>query len=354
MTYRLLPNALHFSEFQGGFHGTCGETALATAMVCSTPPIEDTQEAIDLMLSMTHELIGLGWASSSGSTTTQHLRDEAVRRGFSPDSSSFISFQQPLANSAAFHNLLLSTAGVKPIVIEIAKAGVLEGNSVQYHFICVVGITDAGYICNDGDNPNISSHLVTYSWAQLESAVPCGVLVLDMKTSGGSAMPVPAGWSDNGTTLKDPSGKIVTLGFRQYILDNAWDAADVVVTSDKGVSEVELANSSHGAGDIQYFRYSQLSYTQKEGVFKTWLGSEAAWMRDQIGALSQQAASKDAEISSLESQIAALQSQIAALKSQPTSTVDPSVKTALSAALQLVQPSATVASDLQAALKTLP
>ena len=347
MTTRILPNALHFSEFQGGFHGTCGETALATAMVCSTPPIEDTQEAIDLMLSMTHELIGLGWASSSGSTTTQHLRDEAVRRGFSPDSSSFISFQQPLANSAAFHNLLLSTAGVKPIIIEIARAGVLEGNAVQYHFICIVGITDAGYICNDGDNPNITSHLVTYSWAQIEAAVPCGVLVLEMKTSGGSAMPVPAGWHDNGSTLTDPTGKAVMHGFRQYILDHAWDANDLVVSGDMGVDEVELANTSHGKGDVQFFRYSQLSYTAKEGVFKTWLGSEAAYMRGQISA-------QNDEITSLQQQVAALNAQIAALKSQPATTVDPSVKTALSAAANLLQPYGTALSDVQNAIKTLP
>ena len=43
---KLLPNAQHFAEFYGNFHGTCGETALATALVCATPHIESKQDAI--------------------------------------------------------------------------------------------------------------------------------------------------------------------------------------------------------------------------------------------------------------------------------------------------------------------
>src|SRR5690242_2824657 len=157
---RMLPNAVHFKEFQNdpisGHHytGTCGETALATAMVCATPQIESTQDAINLMMSLARQMISKGWASSpNGSTTTAHLHDEAVLRGFVPDKN-YISFKQPL-DPNWFHPLLLEWAGLKPIVIEIARAynlHSLNGGSdeagVQYHFICIVGIDPDGYWVN--------------------------------------------------------------------------------------------------------------------------------------------------------------------------------------------------------------
>ena len=216
----MCPNALHFSEFQGGYHGTCGETALATALVCASPPIEDTQQAINLMLSMTKELIGLGWASSNGSTTTAHLHDEALRRGFHPDESTFISFSNSIP-ATKLHNLLLQTAGVKPVILEIARAYALPGDEsgVDYHFICVVGISPQGYICNDGDNSAIAAHLVTYSWSQIEAAAPCGVLVIEEQGAG--VQGVPAGWRDDGVTLTAPNGFTAQHAFRAYILAHA-------------------------------------------------------------------------------------------------------------------------------------
>lgn len=88
----------------------------------------------------------------------------------------------------ALHTLLLAEAGIRPIVLEIARAGQLNsynGGSdeagVQYHFICVVGIDANGYWCNDGDNSAITDHLVLYPWSELQQAVPCGVLVLNMQ-----------------------------------------------------------------------------------------------------------------------------------------------------------------------------
>lgn len=203
-TTRMLPNAVHFREFQNdpvtGHHytGTCGETALATAMVCASPPIESTQQAIDLMMAMTREMMGLGWAGKpNGETTTAHLHDEAIRRGFSIEASSYISYQEPL-DLNALHTLLLAEAGVRPIVLEVARAGNLNsyngGNDepgVQYHFICVVGIDPDGYWCNDGDNSAITQHLVLYPWSELEQARPCGVLVLNMQEASPVATQQP-------------------------------------------------------------------------------------------------------------------------------------------------------------------
>lgn len=349
MTYRILPNALHFSEFQGGYHGTCGETALATAMVCASPQIESTADAISLMLSMTRQLIGLGWASSSGSTTTQHLRDEAIRRGFTPDAADFISFQQPLANLTTFHSLLLSVAGVKPIVIEIANAGVLEGNTVQYHFICIVGITDAGYICNDGDNPAITSHLVTYSWQQLVNAVPCGVLVIDMEPQGVLTVPVPAGWTDANSVLTDPDGNKIALGFREMVLNwpGGWESDNHAITpsDDAGAgSSVEYANASIGKGTRRLFRYRGLGWspTFNSGQpYKVWIGKELL--------------AREQQVTALEATIASLRDQIAKLQAQPVpAPLDPAIKQALSDAAATLAPQVKLGQELADALTKLP
>lgn len=229
----MLPNALHFSEFQGGYHGTCGETALATALVCSTPQIESTQDAINLMLSMTKEMIGLGWAAANGSTTMSHLHDEAVRRGFHPDESTLITYT-PSIPVDELHNRLLQEAGVKPVVIEIARAYALPGDEagVDYHYICVVGISPQGYVCNDGDNSAISSHLVTYSWAEIEAASPCAVMTLEMAHTMG----IPAGWSDDGSILRAPNGEVLEHAFRDFVLNHpAWDPMLLPVGGDIGI-----------------------------------------------------------------------------------------------------------------------
>lgn len=348
MTYRLLPNALHFSEFQGGYHGTCGETALATALVCATPQIETTADAIALLLSTTRELIGLGWASASGSTTTQHLHDEAIRRGFTPDT--FIGFEQPLP-SAPLHSLLLSTAGVKPIIIEIAQGGNLPGDErgLQYHFICIVGITDAGYICNDGDNPASSAQLVTYSWSQIEAAVPCGLLVIDLQpgnTQGATPMSVPAGWSDNGKdTLHDPSGIPVIGAMRDYVLSHSWDPADTPMGPEQEVEQVEMGNAALAhKGVVQFFKMSgQLSWDGSfngGAAWRTWSGQEENALRGNLAAAS-------AQINTLRQQ---LQAQQAAPAPAP---VDPAVKAALQAAADALAPQVALAQELAAAVAKL-
>lgn len=355
MTTRLLPNALHFSEFQGGYHGTCGETALATAMVCSSAPIESTQDAINLLLSMTREMIGLGWASASGSTPTQRLHDEAIRRGFTPDAGSFISYSEPL-DPAVLHPLLLSTAGIKPIILEIARAGLLPGDEVgvQYHFICIVGITDAGYICNDGDNSQISQHLVTYSWQQIEAAVPCGVLVLEMQQGANTMAGVPSGWTDDGSALHNPvNGFIVKGQIRYQLMQDGHDPLDVPLDNEVSVDQVEEANQGYGPGVVQYFKFSQYSAIPDPAnpgqwkAWRTWVGSEAAFLRSQAQTLRQQ--------------VKAQADEIAALKQQPAPPpvpapipLDPSVKAALSQAISQLQPQVALSSLLSAVLSKLP
>jgi hypothetical protein len=347
MTTRLLPNALHFSEFQNGYHGTCGETALATALVCSTPQIEDTPTAIALMLSLTREMIGLGWAAANGSTTTQRLHDEAVRRKFHPDESSRVDYQEPL-DPNTLHALLLSTAGVKPILLEVARASNLPGDEagVQYHFLCIVGITDAGYICNDGDNAAISQHLITYSWAQIEAATPCGVFALELEQS---SMLIPNGWHDDGAKLVAPNGVPVVGEIRSFLLATIWDPADLPVGPEFYPQLVEVGNPSLGTGAVQFFRISgqvsavPLDLKNPQGAwraFRTWNGQEEAALRSHLDAANQT--------------IQQLQNQPAPAPAPAPAPLDPAVKQALLDAVRVLSPQVSLSQELQAALAKLP
>jgi hypothetical protein len=215
---------------------------------------------------------------------------------------------------------------------------------VQYHFICIVGITDAGYICNDGDNSAISQHLVTYTWQQIENARPCGVLVIEME-QGATPVGIPAGWTDDGTTLRSPDKTPVTLGFRSYILANPWNPADIPLGAAGGVSEVELMNTSHGAGTIQYFRFSQLSWTPQDGVFISWVGAEAQFLRGTVGSL-------QAQVKQLTDELAAAKAQPPVVQQVPTP-IDPAVRQALQSAAQALAPQVTIAQELADALGKL-
>ena len=51
---------------------------------------------------------------------------------------------------------------------------------MHYHFICVVGKCADGYIVMDGDNYLIEQELAIYSYATLQAADICGLLILDV------------------------------------------------------------------------------------------------------------------------------------------------------------------------------
>lgn len=314
MATRMLPNAVHFREFQNdpvtGHHytGTCGETALATAMVCSTPKIESTQDAINLMTSMTREMMSLGWADKpQGSSTTRRLRDEAHRRGFTTEDSNFtdskkvthprfIGYQEPL-DMTWLHEVLLAEAGVRPIILEVARAGNLDsyngGNDergVEYHFICVVGINPDGYICNDGDNSAIAQHLVLYPWSEIEQARPCGILILNMQEAPVATAPatkgVPSGWKDDGKTLTAPNGVVVVQGFRDWVLAHAWDAKNTPLAKEAVISSgsIEPGNAAVGPGSRQDFRFGSLGWTQAWNVYEIAVGQDIVALEKSLAA----------------------------------------------------------------------
>jgi hypothetical protein len=89
-----------------------------------------------------------------------------------------------------------------------------------------------------------------------------------------NTMAIPSGWTDNSTTLTAPNGIIVTLGFRDYIKNNAWNPANVPQRTAEARGPILLSNPSIGSGTRQVFRDCVLIWTPKTNVFMAPLGQE--------------------------------------------------------------------------------
>ena len=332
---RLLPNAQHFREFQTDpvtghyYHNTCGETALATALVCSTVKLESLAETIRLMTDITREMMGLHWADSpEGATTALHLHDEAVRRGFTV-ASPYDQWQDPIPD-ASLHPWLLQWAGIKPIVLMITQAGygltAIDGShperGVQGHFICVVGLADEGYVCNDGDNNVITDHLVIYPWAAIHNAHVTGFLMIEMESA---PVAVPSGWTDVNGVITAPNKEIVVAGFANHIRNTPWESGDwPLEAEEKGVVIEPFGNPGIGSGSRQFFNKHALGWTPSMGVYEIYIGQEHVAALKAIDALKAQLAAVppaadpnpalEAQIADLQKQLGDAQQQIAALK----------------------------------------
>ncbi|MFI5272070.1 MAG: hypothetical protein ACHQ4H_03445, partial [Ktedonobacterales bacterium] len=77
---------------------------------------------------------------------------------------------------------------------------------------------------------------------------------------------VPAGWHDDGTTLTAANGQRVVLGFRAYVLEHPWDAADVPLEAERHVETLSWGDPALGAGTRQMFARTALRWTQQDGV----------------------------------------------------------------------------------------
>jgi hypothetical protein len=131
--------------------------------------------------------------------------------------------------------------------------------------------------------------------------------------SGGNTMStVPQGWTDDGTTLKAPDGTPITLGFRDYVLNNNWDPANIPLEPEQHCDPLEQSNPSLGAGQQQLFRWTTLEYTQARGVFEAWSGQELLWYQKQATQLQSQITDLQKQLSenTLTQEIAALKAKI--------------------------------------------
>lgn len=92
---------------------------------------------------------------------------------------------------------------------------------------------------------------------------------------------VPQGWSDDGTLLRSPDGTPVVLGFRDFVLNTAWDPDDWPLGPEHGASPVEQSDAQSGAGTAQEFRFTRLCWTKARGVYRSRIGQELLWYQDQ-------------------------------------------------------------------------
>src|SRR5258706_6500292 len=107
--------------------------------------------------------------------------------------------------------------------------------------------------------------------------------MLDYVKNGGNMSTVPAGWSDDGTTLRSPEGVPVVLGFRAYILSHPWEQDNWPLGPEAGMVKLEASNPSLGGGTQQMFKKSMLGYT--DHVFEEYVGVELAYTRQQYALL---------------------------------------------------------------------
>jgi len=104
------------------------------------------------------------------------------------------------------------------------------------------------------------------------------------------SMPIPTGWTDNGTELIAPNKHFFVHGFRDHVLNAPnWDAADQPLEEEQEVSQVELhANSGSGSRQLTVGRL--LIYTATKGVKESAAGAEIAACYNLIASLKNQIA----------------------------------------------------------------
>jgi hypothetical protein len=218
------------------YNGTCGECALEVAKA-AIKGLKSNQ--LD-MVAMTHDMAQHGMAGTTGASDMGEIAWEAQRQGLTILHQT--NYNQPLSEN--WHQELLDNAGINPIILEFADAGVLtddvtgahDERGVHYHYIVILNKVAAGYVANDGDNSEAATTFPTYSYANLAQAVPCAILIL----KGPIVSNVPTGWNDSAAgdlnqvngILTAPNGKTVEHGFRYWILTHAWNASDVPTTEE--------------------------------------------------------------------------------------------------------------------------
>lgn len=208
-------------------------------------------------------------------------------------------------------------------VIGLARTGAYGG------YTCIKGLFDAGVIRWGWQ---------TYAWSggvwdsraqiqQYQNDMVVGGQSVDYDRSTvadfgqwtqGETM-IPAGWKDDGTTLTASNGVGVQHGDRDYILNHAWDPADVPLRPEYYVPSVLLHNAAVGAGSRLTCKKSLLWYTKAQGVVQE---GYVGW---ELDAAYQEIATLQSQIATQQAQIAALQAQ---LNQQPAPTIDTTKLTA--------------------------
>lgn len=244
----IVANAVHISEFSTsshgeGFHGTCTEASAAMILTAANGLSTDYQTVVDLMVDIRDVMYTEGNASANGAANFADIANELRRR--LADIHTEWDYQGD-SLPQDWISYLRANAGIKPIMVQLANAqglvniaGAGEDAGVHYHAIAILGKSDTGYIVGDPNNPNVVNDFDTYPLWALQDAQVCALIALNVKEQPQvqpqehTAMMIPTDWHDDGNTLTAPNGLAVTGGFREYVLDNAWNKDDLPWVSEQ-------------------------------------------------------------------------------------------------------------------------
>lgn len=213
-----------------------------------------------------------------------------------------------------------------PVVIAGGEAGMYDlglGDKVPYywnyqsfnHIITLTGVKSDGSVLvrdsanvTDLFNPNslrpgprnydptrfqlVSATVVVPPW------MPRPPVGFDPRKD--SVSMVPAGWTDDGTTLMAPNKIPVVQGFRQFVLSYGTWPFGLPLEPSTGESTLELHNPAVGGGTRQTFNQCRLEWTAAKGVFISYIGDELLAFEALRDKLNQTIATLNAQIASLQ------------------------------------------------------
>lgn len=145
---------------------------------------------------------------------------------------------------------------------------------------------------------------------------------------GATGMGIPAGWTDDGATLKAPNGQGVVRGFRTYIMGQNWDAHEQPHAPERAVGSVMEQDGRWGNGALQDFATIRLFAAESPnpvvtgGVQKQWVISQVPLLNELTTVTHQrddahtQLATANAQVATLKAQADVLNQQIADLQAQ--------------------------------------
>lgn len=186
-------------------------------------------------------------------------------------------------------------------LVGVCNAQALPGDEagVQCHGLTALGVDDQGrIICGDPDNAatqaNMAAspygHLVAYSKSDFVAAN------ISSLTRVHPMSIVPAGWTDDGTTLTDPQGHKADSGFRYVILNavqalgRTWDQADTILIEEQHRDPLEISQPGRGAGSRLVCRYTVLCWSaalpqdqaHNYGIFVAQSGADLSYMEAHV------------------------------------------------------------------------
>ncbi len=216
---RELAGTAALSEFVAGYNGDCGETAELVAMhVAKGVPLDAASLGQYVQRAVANGLAGTNGAEplSSIAADLQAMNIPISVYGYG----------QPF--EVNWQQIFADNAGIKPIIVQVANAGMLPGDEtgVHYHFFTILGTTIPNfYIVADGDNVRAKTgQVVYYSTADMAAADICGIILVDIDPAQMPQSPPPAvspyTFNADGTAVDNRTHQTLGVGFAGYVKAN--------------------------------------------------------------------------------------------------------------------------------------